>query len=57
MNKMSKRKKRRKLSKLLNICKSLKLRIPTAPPSKIFKTKKSYNRTENKQSVSRELNE
>ena len=49
MSKMSLRKKRRKLSKLLKSAKNLKIRKPIASPSKILKTKKQYSRSENKQ--------
>jgi len=54
---MNKRKKRRKSSKLLKSVKLLKLRIPIAPPLKVFKSKNYYDRTENKQVSLRELNE
>lgn len=44
MSKMRKRRKRRKLSKLLKELKPVKKRLPIAPPTKIIKHKKTYNR-------------
>ena len=54
---MSKRRKRRKLSKLLKTLPELKKRIPIAPPNMAFKSKKDYNRSENKKAIKRELDE
>lgn len=60
MGKMSerRRKKRKKLQQLAKYMKSLftiKPRIPVAPPSITFKTKKDYNRSQNKKTISKEL--
>ena len=48
MSNKQQRRKRRKLSKLLKSAKVPKRRIPIAPPSKAFKSKKDYNRKESK---------
>jgi hypothetical protein len=48
MSKMSKKRKRRKLSKLLKSVQKIKKRLPIAPPRLVFKSKKDYNRQENK---------
>ena len=55
MSKMKKRRKRRKLSKLLKSLPKIKKRIPVPPPSKIFKSKKDYDRSENKKIIKKEL--
>ena len=58
MNKMNKRnKKRRKLSKLTKELKPLKKRIPVPPVGHAFKTKKDYDRSENKKIIEKELDE
>lgn len=44
MNKMRKKRKRRKLSKLLKSFNPPKTRKPIAPPTKVFPSKKTYNR-------------
>lgn len=54
-SKKNKRKKRRKLSKLLTSMKKVKLRIPTAKGGFPFKTKKDYNRSENRKIAQREV--
>ena len=55
MSKMSKKRKRRKLSKLLKSAKNPKKRIPIAPPRVVFKSKKDYDRKENKKIVRENL--
>ena len=57
MGKMTGRRKRRKLSKLLKSPKQLKKRIPTCKGGFAFKSKKDYNRAENKKVTKRDLNE
>ena len=47
MNKMLKKRKRRKLSKLLTSLPEIKIRKPNAPPTKKHKSKKDYNRKSN----------
>jgi len=47
MGKKDRRRKRLKLSKLLKSVEIPKKRIPIAPPTKVFNTKKSYNRNKN----------
>lgn len=56
-SKSQKRIKRRKLSKLLKELPELKKRIPTPPPTKFFKSKKDYDRSQNKKIVEKELND
>jgi len=48
MSKMGKKSKRRKLSKLLKSPHPVKMRIPIAPPTKVFKSKKRYDRKTNR---------
>lgn len=50
-------KRRRKLSKLKKCAKALKLRLPTCKGGFSFKSKKDYNRSENKKVVKKELDE
>lgn len=56
-SKSQKRSKRRKLSKLLKELKPLKKRIPTCKGGFSFKSKKDYNRSENKKIVKEQLND
>jgi hypothetical protein len=49
MSKTTQKRKRRRLSKLIKSTKIPKSRIPTAPPSKAFKSIKDYDRSKNKQ--------
>ena len=57
MSRISKRSKRRKLSKLLKKFTLPKVRKVIAPPSKIFKSKKDYSRSENKRIIEKGLGE
>ena len=57
MGKMTGRRKRRKLNKLIKSAKPLKKRIPTCKGGFAFKSKKDYNRAENKKVTKRDLNE
>ena len=57
MSKMSKRSRRRKLSKLLKKFTPPKIRKPNAPPSKVFKSTKDYDRSKNKKIAYKELDE
>jgi len=54
MSKSSKKRKKRRLLKLLK-SKKILMRIPTAPPAKVFKTKKDYNRQKIKQQTRNEI--
>lgn len=56
LSKSQKRSKRRKLSKLLKKLPEIKKRIPTPPPTKVFKSKKDYDRGRNKKVIEKELN-
>lgn len=56
-SKSEKRSKRRKLSKLLKSLKPVKKRIPTCKGGFSFKSRKDYNRKENKEIVRKELND
>jgi len=56
LSKSQKKSKRRKLSKLLNKLPEIKKRIPISPPTKVFKSIKNYNRSQNKKIVKKELN-
>ena len=56
-SKSQKRRKRRKLSKLLKKPKLLKSRIPTCKGGFVLKSKKSYNRSENKKITKELLND
>lgn len=56
-SKSSKRSKRRKLSKLLKSMKEFKSRIPTCKGGFAFKSKKSYDRKENKKILDKETND
>lgn len=55
MSKKDKKRKRRKLSKLLKSLPKVKIRIPIAPPGYSHKTKKDYDRRQNKKAVEREM--
>ena len=55
MSKMTKKKKRRKLSKLLKKFTPPKTRKPNAPPAKIFKSPKDYDRSVNKKIIQKEI--
>ena len=54
---MSKKKKRRKLSKLLKKFTPPKIRREIAPPTKVFKSIKDYNRSKNKEIAKKEMDE
>jgi len=56
-SKSDKRNKRRKLSKLLKNIPELKQRIPTCKGGHAFKSKKDYNRKNNKKIIEKELND
>lgn len=56
-SKSEKKRKRRKLSKLLKELKPLKSRIPTCKGGFSFKSKKDYDRRENKKIVKEQLND
>lgn len=56
-SKSEKRRIRRKLSKLLKELPELKKRIPTPPPTKFFKSKKDYDRSQNKKVIEKQLND
>lgn len=59
MGKMAKRrrraKKKKSLSKLIESLKKIKARIPTPPTGSAFKTKKDYDRKNNKKAIEKEL--
>lgn len=56
-SKSDKRNKRRKLSKLLKNLEIPKKRLPTSKGGYAFKSKKDYDRKENKKIVEKELND
>ena len=55
MSKMSKKKKRRNLSKLFKKFTPPKIRREIAPPTKVFKSIKDYDRSENKKIIERDI--
>ena len=55
MSKKDKRRKRRKLSKLLKKATYPKSRVPIAPPTQKFKSKKDYNRQKLKLELSKNV--
>jgi len=62
MGKMTKRSRKKKkaknkLAKLMESLSFLKTRIPTPPSGFSFKSKKDYDRRDNKKAVNRALNE
>lgn len=56
-SKAQKRRKRRKLSKLLTMPATVKKRLPTCQGGFALKSKKDYNRQDNKKVIRRELND
>lgn len=56
-SKSEKKRKRRKLSKLLKEIPAFKKRIPTCKGGFSFKSKKDYNRNENKKIVKEEISD
>lgn len=62
MGKMAKRrrkmkKNRKTLPKLLELLKNIKIRVPSPPVGTAFKSKKAYNRRNNKKVAQEEMNE
>lgn len=47
---------RKTLPKLLEILNNIKIRVPVPPVGAVFKSKKDYNRRNNKKIVEKELN-
>jgi len=56
-SKSGKRTKRRKLSKLLKSIKEIKIRIPTCKGGYVLKSKKDYDRSQNKKIIEKQLND